>query len=103
MQTNLFGDALELATPPASLRSRPRPEKPKSEIAQAIPPGYFRITAGELRDDDLIWSYSRKEFLRNDSPIWTDAKPADAAGLIYVLRSVESVKPEGDRKYTIRR
>lgn len=110
-QANLFGDALELATPAAALvpDSTPpaalstRPEKPKGEIARAIPPGYFRIKDGPLRDDDLVWSYSRKEFLRNDSELWTDAKPTDADGLIYVLRSIEAIKPEGTKTYTFRR
>lgn len=89
-------------TPDPPLRVWERP-KPKGEIAAAIPPGYARIKTGELRDDDLVWSYSRKEFLRNDSDLWTDAKPATVDGLIYVVRSIRSAIPEGSKSYALRR
>jgi hypothetical protein len=110
MQSNLFD--FKPATPPPALTDRTTPDpplrvwerpKPKGEIAAAIPPGYGRIKDGPLLDDDLVWSYSRKEFLRNDSDLWTDAKPATVDGLIYVVRSFRSGRPDPDRTYTINR
>lgn len=105
----------DLITPDPTLRTRARnagggvvvdrvrPEKPKSEIQQAIPDGYFRVTAGPLLPDDLVWDCMNKRFLANDSDQWNDARPADVDGLVYVVRSVRSITPAGDRRYTLRR
>lgn len=101
MQNNLF-ELEEITPPPALSTSRP-PEKPKTGIAAAIPAGYARLKDGPLRDDDLVWDFINERFLRNDSELWNDAKPADADGLVYVIRSVRSAAGPGDRKYTIQR
>lgn len=43
----------------------------RREAQEALPEGYFALPQGEpLRPDDLVWSWSSKEFIRADSPEW---------------------------------
>jgi hypothetical protein len=47
-------------------------DKWEREACQSIPAGHARIRTGELRADDLVWSWTTKEWLRADDPEWFD-------------------------------
>lgn len=54
------------------------------------PRGYYRVTEGEIRADDLVWSVMEKKWRRNDDPEWNDATPHDVDGLACVMRKAVS-------------
>lgn len=45
-------------------------DKFEREAMQNVPAGYFRVLDGEIRADDLIWSWTTSEWLRADDPEW---------------------------------
>lgn len=41
------------------------------------PDGYAIVRSGEMRGDDLIWSWTTKEWIRSDSPEWVHEIPVE--------------------------
>ncbi len=41
------------------------------------PQGYTIIKRGEMLPDDLIWSWTTKEWVRADDPVWVHKVPVD--------------------------
>jgi hypothetical protein len=42
----------------------------EQEARAAIPRGYGRVESGEILPDDLVWSWTSKEWLRSDDTTW---------------------------------
>jgi len=78
--------------------------KLRQEAAAAVPTGHYRLTGTDrLRADDLVWSWTTKEWLRADSPEWTVATPfGDACEhLICAARKIELT--EFERRVPVQR
>lgn len=81
-----------------------KPDKYQLEAFGAIPDGYVRITEGELRRDDLLWSVFEKKFRRQDDPEWQH-REAKADFVICAVRSKKNLSKDfsNRRSYSIKR
>ena len=84
--------------------------KYRREALENRPSGYFLLNANDtLRRDDLLWSFTSREWLRADSPEWTVrcTSAVDVGDLICAIRKVELTEFEksvpAQRKFTITR
>lgn len=63
--------------------------KYRKEAIENLPEGYAELREhSELRADDLVWSWSSKQFLRADSPLWKFSPLQDVTDLIFAARRV---------------
>ena len=85
-------------------RRRPRAAR-LSEDPIVWPEGYYRVTSGPIRPDDLVLSVMTREWLRHDDPGWSGGKATDAEDAYMVARKARH-QPAADQAvkgYTIKR
>jgi hypothetical protein len=79
-------------------------DKWEREACAAIPHRHARILSGELRPDDLVWSWTSKEWLRQDDPGWL-CSVARAEDAVCAVRSgrVDTRGFASVRRYSIKK
>jgi hypothetical protein len=80
----------------------------RQEDAQArgtLAAGFYIVRDGTVRPDDLVWSWSSKEWIRADDPSWLQPSPINVADCVAVARSAAFREPGFEdarrRTYTI--
>ena len=72
-----------------------RDEKLRREAKTAVPVGYYVLTSFDsIKSDDLVWSWTSKEWLRADSQEWLTPTP-EIENCVCVIRQI---MPEARRK-----
>ena len=76
----------------------------RTEAQEQIPAGYFVLTDGDdLRADDLVYSWTTREFIRADSPDWIiPCLKIKIEDLICAVRRDFSSEVPSRRSYTIK-
>lgn len=63
-------------------------DKYRKEALEAKPSDTYEISPDKLTGDDLVWSWTSKEFLRADSPLWKFSPLIYREEIICVVRRV---------------
>lgn len=80
-------------------------ERLEREAKESIPKGYGVVFDGEIQPDDLVYSWTTKEWLASDSPLWLQAPLRFVEDAVCVVRTGRPnvTAAGGVRRYTIRR
>lgn len=62
--------------------------KHRKDALELKPANYYEISPENLREDDLVYSWTSREFLRADSPLWRFPPLEFREGIICVVRRV---------------